>query len=211
MRIRLDLPNIYENLARPRTIDPKDEFYLEAVKQMREGEEWRDERRISVPAEDISIVNLGIIILPTPFSEASGHFERRGKRYIGRINLAFPPEYYTNTQRENEIVRVKIQEGLGKNFQGDWMQMNSNSGYLLTGGKPKVAVHEKGRHTIVDVGSFGTKEARFSDYEGFSNDGLLLERVINVCVNSGIEFAVSKGILPSNPDIESRLEPIKSS
>ena len=37
--------------------------------------------------------------------------------------------------------------------------MNSTSGYLLTNGKPKVAVYEQGRSMIIGIGNFGTKEA----------------------------------------------------
>src|SRR3989344_4968307 len=123
MRIRLNLPNIYESLARSKAMNPKDEFYLEAVNQMRAGEEWRDERRISVPFQDINRLDLGKIILPTPFSEASGEFERRGKVYTGKIDLVFPPSYYTDNGKEYETARIKIQKELRENFQGDWIQM----------------------------------------------------------------------------------------
>ena len=206
MRIRLDLPKIYEKLGTQK-LEPEKEFYLEAVKQMRAGETWKSEERPSSPVEDMGEVNLETIFLPTPFLRADGKFERRAKIYTAQVSLLIP-EYISRSEESTEIIR-KVHLGLTEAFEPNWMQMNSNSGYFLVNGKPRIAVWQNGWLLTVGMGDHGTKEARFGNYEGFSKDGLIFEGVIQRCVNSGVEAAVSIGNLLANPDIEITLEPKK--
>ncbi len=209
MKVRLDLPHIYECLEEPGTVSPQNQFYLEAIEQIKAGEEWKDKKEIPVSPKEIArTIHLGKAILPTPFESVDGHFKRDEGAYAGKVRISIPT-YNVDPVKTNETLEI-VYTGLRDFFGNDWVQMNPTSGYLIVRGKPKIAVQPSNPFISVSIGDSGIQEAKFGAYETFSKDGMLLESVVDICVNSGIEGAVLRGDMDSNPNLEISLRPVKS-
>jgi hypothetical protein len=208
MRIRLDIPKIYERLAEPEEVDAEKVFLAKAMAEMQEAYAWKDAKEEAKPRADKRMIHLGKALLPSPFSDVYGSFYRRNGLFEAQITFTLG-NYYENVSLSKEAI-VETHRMLQESFQDSWISMAPTSGYLLMKKKPMIAVvNDKGigMFTNVNMGTSGTQERKFGTYENFSKDVIVLEEVLNRHLNFGIESAIVKGLSSQNPDLEVILLP----
>jgi len=163
---------------------PRDQFFLEAVRQMKSGEEWKGEEAKSVAK---SQVQGSETVLPRPFINARPYFSRVGDFYsvLIRIEREGRATGYRETSDKSNVV---IDKEKMKEFLGDgWEQFDDlGSGLFYFDGEPFVSSTDL-RHTPLQdfsIGKDATIALRLTDLTSFQGDLTILERVANAYLNS---------------------------
>ena len=202
MKIEIKSEKIYEELASEYSL--QDTPSVEALKSL-EGESWKGRKEIDVP-KVYSPVYLERRTLPVPFDYICGRFEREDYLYKGNLFFVIN-EYFSKIKGTDAIfdaIESKMSGAYGKNY----IDFGEGRSRVLFNEEPIVEV--RGRETVCDLavlGEDGSKSRSFGDFEQFSREMMMLEKVANAYVNTGIDAAVVAGRIKTNPNVNILLLP----
>ncbi|MDP3027575.1 MAG: hypothetical protein Q8N63_07765 [Nanoarchaeota archaeon] len=201
MNLVIDFAEWYGKLAQESSNSPKDEFFLEAARQIKTGEEWKSGQQEEPTPRPISDFG-SEIILPFPFQTARPSLYRKGDIYSVEFGAIL--KYNALNNRNIFDVVEGMESRLSKKYSDRWARISDSYGFVLDEeGEPYVAMglNPGGTYYEVIMGNRGTTQRAFGSREDFKKDMILFGTAINNAVNAGIDFAVGLKMLESNPPI----------
>lgn len=195
MEIEIDAESFYKALTRSPKSSPQDQYFLEATKQLKDGETWKSSDSAIVTPHlkwDISGQNTQ---LPSPFNKATPYVYRDNNFYS--ISLCLPLNYFNEYLRQANQIITQIPGKMKEIFGNQWVPLdNLGRGIILAQKQPIIVLSER----EISIGRGGTIKMKLGSLEEFTLDMINLGKVTGAYVNSAIDSAVEKGLVPTNPD-----------
>lgn len=196
MEIEINYKTIYGRLNQQPESSPHDQFFIEAVKQMREGEQWKNERL----KENINLIKLTKVFpwtntpLPQPLINTDGYFERLGELYSGSVTLIYKSDLI-------EKITSKLSEKMQKQLSSNWSPLdNKGSGYILDRANIAAVINASYPYYKISIGEYGAVERRFGTLEEFAGDIGILQNVTNCFLNQIYKLSAKHNKTPMSPE-----------
>ena len=187
MKFEIDTAKMYTLLTEGRAGSAEAEFFQEAIKQMRSGNEWKNERERSPQRKIFQGQN---IILPG-YARIGGLSVTKNEDEASSIRFWYQPEKI-----------IGVSDVLGKTYGPRWIDIGNESGYILDDeGEIYIAVSQRIGSEVSMGHEHGTSKVLLGDFEEFVERVSGLERVVNLVMNAYIEKSVQDEILTANPPI----------
>lgn len=197
MKIEIDAENFYRLLETP-LISIQDKFFLEAIRQLKDGENWQGKDSAPISPQNFRLEGQ-LATLPMPFSYALPTLFKNNDFYSLLISLGFDRSSMTHTKIED--IMTQMPRSMGEKYKEQWIPLNNfGTGVILCQREPIIVISGGSTDIKIHLGGNGAARRKFSSLEDFAQNVLNLQKVTENYINSAIEIAVKEGVLPKNPD-----------
>jgi len=198
MKIEIDCQKAF-SMLQAGNLSHQDTFFLEATKQLRDGEGWKNKDKPE-PIERTEFSAAMDVLLPNPFKKIDLDFSRYGESYSSTVRL---------DTRHTSGVLVFDFSGLSRilenEFSENWYSLdNYGRGYFLESGTPKIIVGGDGHSYgigayMIKIGNDGASERKFGKEDDFIEDMTEL--------GGFTSFFVDRALKLANKEIDTKLPP----